>query len=73
MKQRVEQARLVPGDKCREGPIVALQRLIDELGILSLILDFDLEKEAFSRISDSIHQIVPPETALICAGASTIL
>lgn len=43
-----------------------LQDLIDELGILSLILDLDLEKETFSRISDSIHQIVPPETALIC-------
>ena len=47
-----------------------LQDLIDELGILSLIVDFDLETEAFSRISDSIHQIVPPETALICGGKS---
>jgi len=40
------------------------------LGILSLILDFDLEKEAFSKFSDSIHQIVPSETALICGGKS---
>ena len=47
-----------------------LQDLIDELGILSLILNLDLEKETFSRISDSIHQIVPPETALICGGKS---
>ncbi len=47
-----------------------LQDLIDELGILSLILDLVIETEAFSRISDSIRQIVPPETALICGGKS---
>ena len=45
-----------------------LQNLIDELGILSLILDLVWEKEASSKIMKWIHQKVPPEMALICGG-----
>jgi hypothetical protein len=45
-----------------------LQELIDELGILSLVLDLVLDQEKFPDLKEVFRKNIPSETALICGG-----
>ena len=47
-----------------------IQELIDEVGVLSLILDFDLDQNQPPDIMKIFLRNIPSETAMICGGQS---